>query len=121
MDSFATPVSGPMDDISKLDGGAWKFGLEFFNRLNSPWFKLLDPAKYERHVDRVQALDIQVIAACHTPVIRRPQMDEAFNLIRQIPHGDPPPQPGQPDLEALMRALASGQPYVWQPPPPGVA
>ena len=119
VDSFATPVSGPMDDISQLDQGAWKFGLEFFNRLNSPWFKLLDPAKFGRHVDQVQRLDIQAIAACHTPVIRRPKIDEAFDLIRGIPYGDPPPQPGQPDLEALIRALATGQPYVWEPPSPG--
>ena len=115
VDSFATPMPGPMDDISQLDSIAWKEGLQFFNRLNSPWFKLLDPAKYEQHVDRVQRLDIEVVAGCHTPVIPRSRIDEAFNIIRGIPFGDPPPQPGQPDLEALMRAVATGQQYVWEP------
>ena len=118
VDSFAVPLPGPMEDITQLKAPQWKWGLEMFNRLNSPWFKLLDPAKYERHVDRVQELDIQVVAACHSPVIPRSKIDEAFTLIRGIPHGDPPPQPGQPDLEALMQCLATGQQYVWQPPSP---
>ena len=121
VDSFATPLPGPMDDISQLDAAAWKFGLEFLNRLNSPWFQMLDPGKYQRHVDRVQGLDIQVVAACHTPVIRRPEISAAFELIRGIPQGDARPQPQQPDLEELIHAVATGQQYMWQPPPPGEA
>jgi hypothetical protein len=70
-------------------------------------------------VDRVQKLDIEVIAACHTPVIRRPQISQAFDTIRKIPSLEPPPQPGQVDLEALMHAVATGQQYVWEPPSPG--
>jgi hypothetical protein len=107
-----------MDDISQLDSAQWKGGLEMFNRMNSPWFRLLDPDKFEQHVDRVQGLDIEVLASCHSPVIPRSKIDEAFNTIRGIPYGDPPPHPGQPDLEALMHALATGQQYVWQPPSP---
>src|SRR3990172_8385177 len=48
VDSFATPLPGPMNDITQLDAAAWQGGVEMFNRLNSPWFKLLDPDKYER-------------------------------------------------------------------------
>jgi flavorubredoxin len=118
VDSFATPLPGPMDDVSQLDGAEWKGGLEMFNCMNSPWFKLLDRDKYEQHVDRVQGLDLQVVAACHSPVIPRSKIDEAFTTIRGIVNLDPPPQPGQPDLEALMHALARGEQYVWEPPSP---
>ena len=121
VDSFATPLPGPMNDISELDPEAWQGGLEMFNRMNSPWFKLLDPDKFERHVDRVQKLDLDVVASCHSPVIHRPQIDDAFKMIRKIPYGDPPPQPGQVDLDALMHAVATGQQYVWEPPSPNGA
>ncbi len=121
VDSWATPLPGPMDDISQLDATAWKDGVEMFNRLNSPWFKLLDQDKFERHVDTVQRLDIEVLAACHSPVIRRPQIDQAFSLIRDIPKGEPPPQPTQVDLEALMHAIATGSEYMWEPPAPNGA
>ncbi len=91
-----------------------------FNCMNSPWFKLLDKDKYERHVDRVQSLELEVVAGCHTPVIRKSQIDQAFTMIRRIPDLEPPPQPCQPDLEELMHCVATGKQYVWEPPaPPG--
>jgi len=118
VDTFATPLPGPLDDIAQLDADAWKGGLELFNCMNSPWFKLLDPEKFERHVDKVQSMDIEAIAACHTPVIRRPQIDDAFKVIRNLPSLEAPPQPQHVDLEALMHAVATGQQYVWEPPAP---
>ena len=118
VDTFATPLPGPLEDISKLDAAEWKGGIELFNCMNSPWFKLLDPDKFERHVDRVQKMDIELIAACHTPVIRRPQIDQAFGMVRGLTALDAPPQPNQADLEAMMHAIATGQEYVWEPPAP---
>jgi flavorubredoxin len=121
VDTFATPLPGPMADIAELDPGAWKFGLEMFNRMNSPWFKLLDAAKFEQHVDRSQSLELSAVAACHSPVIRGTQIDEAFNMIRKLPGMDEAPQPCQVDLEALVHAVAVGEHYVWQPPMPAPA
>ena len=118
VDTFATPLPGPMDDMSQIPAEAWQGGIEMFNCWNSPWYKLLDPDKFERHVDRVQNLEIELIAACHTPVIRKLRIDEAFSMIRKIPHSNPPPQPGQPDLDAMMHAIATGQEYAWEPPAP---
>ena len=114
-DAFAMPLPGPMNDISELDPRAWQGGLEMFNTWNSPWCKLLDRAKYERHVDRVQGLDIEEVASCHSPVIRRPQIDQAFSLMRNVPHAVVPDLPCQADLEALKLALALGQEYAWRP------
>ncbi len=120
VDTFALPLPGPMNDISELEAPAWEQGVAMFNCLNSPWFKLLDKDKYERHVDRVQSLELEVVAGCHTPVIRKPQIDQAFTMIRRIPDLEPPPQPCQPDLEELMHCVATGKQYVWEPPaPPG--
>jgi len=121
VDAFATPLPGPMNDVSELDPAAWAGGLTMFNGWNSPWCKLLDAAKFERHVDRVQGLDLEVVASCHSPLIRRPQIDQAFSLIRQVPHAAVPDLPCQADLEALKYALATGQEYAWKPPAPSEA
>jgi flavorubredoxin len=118
VDSFATPLPAFMDDIAQLDPGFWQFGLGMFNRWNSPWFKMLDPEKYGKHVDRVQQLDIQVLAACHSPVIKGSHIPAAFEMIRAIPHSDALPQPGEPDLQALLSAVAEGRQYAWEPPAP---
>lgn len=118
VDSFALPLPGPMDHIGELDKEAWQQGVGLFNCMNSPWFKLLDQDKYERHVDRVQNLEIELIAACHSPVIRKSEIDEAFTMIRKIPELDPPPQPLQVDLDEMMHAIATGKEYIWEPAPP---
>lgn len=120
-DAFAVPLPGPMDDVSELDPGAWQAGVEMFNCWNSPWCKLVDQAKFDRHVDRVQGLDIEVVASCHSPLIRRPQIDQAFSIIRGIPDAAVPPLPGNADLQALKLALATGREYVWQPPVPAIS
>lgn len=120
VDSFALPLPGPVDDISQIPLDAWQQGVGMFNCMNSPWFQMLDKDKYERHVDRVQKLDIEVIASCHSPIIKRPEIATAFDIIRNIPNLDPPPQPQQADLEELMHCIATGKQYVWEPqPPPG--
>jgi flavorubredoxin len=119
VDSFATPLPGPMDDIAELDVEPWQGGLTMFNCWNSPWFKLLDQAKFEQHVDRTQSLEIEVLASCHSPVIRGGKIADAFNLIRGLPSGaGAPPQPGQPDLDEMMHAIATGKEYAWEPPAP---
>jgi flavorubredoxin len=121
VDTFATPLPSPMDDISQLDDMAWQQGLAMFNCMNSPWFQMLDPAKFEKHVDNVQKLDISTVACCHSPVIRGSHIDAAFNLIRSLPEMQPPPQPQQADLDELMHCIATGKQYVWEPPSPNGA
>jgi len=120
VDTFALPLPGPMDDVAGIPAEEWRGGMELFNTMNSPWFKLLDPDKYERHVDRVQKLEIETVAACHSPVIPKSHISQAFDIIRAIPSLDPAPQPQQVDLEAMMHALAKGEEYVWEPPAPPV-
>ena len=118
VDSFATPLPAPLDHIGDLDKDAWHQGVAMFNCMNSPWFKMLDADKYERHVDTVQSLELQAVASCHSPVIRKAEIDEAFSMIRSIPQMEPPPQPQQADLDELMHCIATGKEYVWQPGPP---
>jgi flavorubredoxin len=120
VDTFALPLPGPVDDISQIPLDAWQQGVGMFNTMNSPWFALLDQDKYERHVDRVQKLDIETIASCHSPVIKRPEISTAFDMIRNITKLDAAPQPQQADLDELMHCIATGKEYVWEPgPPPG--
>lgn len=70
----------------------------------SPWHQWLDPAKWGRHVDRVQGLGARAIASAHGPALAGSMIGEAFTLIRRAPDLDPFPLPTQADLEA-MRAV----------------
>ena len=58
---------------------------------------------------RVQNLDITTIAACHTPVIEGPFIEQAFDRIRQLPTLDPPPLPDQSVLDQIIAATSQPQ------------
>ena len=75
----------------------------------SPWLTMLDPDKYGRYVDRVQNLDITTIAACHTPVIEGPFIEQAFARVRELPTLDPPPLPDQSVLDQIIAATSQPQ------------
>ena len=67
---------------------------------------MTDPAKYDRHVDRSQSLDITTIASCHSPVIEGQFIEKAFERIRRLPTLDPPPMPDQSVLDQIVAATS---------------
>src|SRR4051812_21376624 len=107
VDTFATPLPDPHMGIADLDPDFWQFGLTMFAfGAVSPWLAMLDPVKYGRYVDKVERLPITTIAACHTPVIEGPFIQQAFDRVRQLPLVDPPPLPDQSILDQIIAATA---------------
>ena len=58
-----------------------------FSRYVSPWLTLVDEAKFQRTVDRIEALEPQVIVGCHTPVIGPGLVGDAIAATRLAPVG----------------------------------
>ncbi len=106
VDTFATNVAEPMVESADLPNDAFVEGQLFGGRLVAPWHELLDDAKYQRYVDRVQQLDISVVAGCHTPVIRGSRIEEAFATTRRLPGEDAWHDFTQADLDTWMDAMA---------------
>jgi hypothetical protein len=108
IDTFATPLPGvPMQELDDIDEEFWHFGMTLFALGGvSPWLGMVDPAKFNAHVDKIQNLDITTVAACHTPVLRGKRMDEAFALVRNLPNVDPPPLPDQSVLDQIVAATS---------------
>lgn len=104
-DSFATPMLEPVVSVAEMDPGFWTVGFAQFHQLVSPWYQLVDDVKYQRTVDRVEALGITVIAGTHTPVIETSHVGRAFEMIRNFASVDVPPSPGQAELEAMLRSF----------------
>jgi hypothetical protein len=93
--------------IADLDPEFWRFGMTMFAfGAVSPWLSMLDADKYGRFIDRVQSLEATTIAACHTPVIEGPFIDQAFEWARQLPTAEAPPLPDQTALEQIVAATA---------------
>jgi hypothetical protein len=71
---------------------------------------MVDAAKYGRFVDSVQQLDITTLAACHTPVLEGPFIQQAFDWARGLPLVEPPPLPDQSVLDEIVAATAAPAP-----------
>jgi len=105
-DCFATPVPAPARLVDDLDPDFWARGFAQFQQWNSPWFALVDEGRYQAQIDRLAGYGIETIAGCHTPVVGSTFVGAAFDLLRGVPSAAPTPEPGQPDLEAMLSAMS---------------
>lgn len=118
MDTFATNVQTPMPETAALSPDEFRDGQFFGGRLVSPWVALLDTQKFGTVVTDFQHLNAEVIAGCHCPVLRGPQIPEAYDLLRQLPEIPPWTEFTQADLDQWM-ALAESSVPPEQPRPSG--
>ena len=110
-DAFASPMPVPVRDVAALDLVPWLEGIHTFAQYISPWLDLVDEAKFQRAVDRIEALRPQVIVGCHTPVIGPSHVGDAIAATRIAPSATVPPQPDQSVLDAIQVVLGE-QPLV---------
>ena len=104
-DAFASPMATPVRHVAGVDPVAWEAGIHTFARYISPWLTLVDDAKFQRTVDRIEALRPQVLAGCHTPAIDGAYIAQAIAATRVAPSAVVPPQPNQSVLDAIQAAL----------------
>ncbi len=108
-DSFATPMLHVARNVDEIDPGFWGEGMAMFNRYVSPWLELVDDAKFQKTVDRIEQLGAQVLAGCHTPVIGRAHVGQALEHTRRSPHATIQPQPNQEVLDQIQLTLMAAQ------------
>jgi flavorubredoxin len=104
VDTFATLVFEPTEDVRDLDRDAWRMMMPAMNRGGAPWLEYVDPAKYSAHVARSESLRPNVVASAHSPAIYGDMVAEAFAAMHTLPVIEPAPFPGQADLDAMVAA-----------------
>lgn len=109
-DSFASPMPVPVRDVAALELTPWLEGIHTFAQYISPWLDMVDDAKFQRAVDRIEALNPQHIAGCHTPVIGPSHVGTAIAATRIAPSAVVPPQPDQSVLEGIQAVLGADVP-----------
>lgn len=106
-DAFASPMPVPVRDVEELELGPWLEGIHTFAQYISPWLGVVDAAKFQRTVDRIEALQPQVLVGCHSPAVRGHLVAEAIGATRTAPWATVPPQPDQSVLDAIQSVLAA--------------
>ncbi|WCO68296.1 MBL fold metallo-hydrolase [Iamia majanohamensis] len=106
-DCFGLPVPHAVDEVGQLDPDVQVEGSLLWHRLLSPWVVDVDPVRWTAAIGRVAALDPQVLASAHGPLVLRRDVARALDLLGDLPGMPPAPLPGQADLEAEVAALAA--------------
>jgi flavorubredoxin len=106
-DAFASPMPVPVRDVAAIDLVPWLEGIHTFAQYISPWLDLVDDAKFQRAVDRIEQLQPRAIVGCHTPVIGPSHVADAIAATRIAPSATVPPQPDQSVLDAIQAVLGA--------------
>jgi flavorubredoxin len=84
VDSFAALTNGAVHRHEDVPHGLYDESFLFFNSLVSPWHQFLDPVRYNRHVDRVEALKPRAVASAHGPLLVGDAIHDAFDRVRTL-------------------------------------
>jgi len=105
-DAFAAPMPSPVVDVAELDPEFWLGGMGTFHNYISPWLSIVDDARYQATVDRIERLSPAVIAGCHTPVIRGERVAAAIAATRLAPTARVFPLPHKSVFDKIQKNLA---------------
>ena len=106
-DSFGALIPSPAQDVGDIGDSAFADGFNLFNRLNHPWFELVDPAKFEKSLEAIRRLEPEVIASCHAPMARG-RTAAHLEAMSKIPSMDPLQLPDQAALDSILAQIQGG-------------
>jgi hypothetical protein len=93
--------------MGELDHGFWVESLSQEGRLAVGWHALVEPVKFDVHVERSARLRPGVVASAHGPVLWGQMVGEAFALVRSMARLEPVAEPGQGALDFMVAAIAA--------------
>lgn len=102
VDSFAALTTGAVYDAVDLPSDLFDGSFALFNSLISPWHQWLDPGRYHRHVDAIEAIGATIVASAHGPVLRGASITDALDRVRAMAGQPAVSPPGQETLDALV-------------------
>jgi flavorubredoxin len=106
VDTFALPLSEPVEDADDVPDDDFTEGQLMGSRLVAAWHDWLDERKFNGYVDKVRSMPIEVVASCHSPAIRGARIDRAFELLRRLPGMEPWQPFAHQDLEQWLADMA---------------
>lgn len=108
-DCFATPVpaGAQVDDVSELASPEWQEGSSILQSLLAPWTRSADLGAWSRCVTRVERLDPAAVVGAHGPVVRGPQLADAFGVLRALPAAPAPVTPDALVYDSLLERVGT--------------
>jgi hypothetical protein len=100
--------------VADVDAEVYSTGFNWFNRANSPWHEISDPAKVNAVGDRIRRLESHVIVSAHGPSALD-SSDKLCAMLVEIATMDPLILPNQAEFEQMLAAMEAAEPPVAPP------
>jgi flavorubredoxin len=84
VDAFGALTPGAAHHIDDLPRDLYEESFAEVNSSVSPWHQWLDPTRYRRHVDELEALRPTAVASAHGPILTGPAIADAFDRLRSL-------------------------------------
>jgi flavorubredoxin len=105
VDTFAAATSGAVHRVEDIPRELYDETFMLFNSMVSPWHQWLDPVRYDRHVDSVEALGPRVVASAHGPILTGSAIHDAFDRVRTLAAAPRIAPPGQALLDQILATV----------------
>ncbi|MBQ11931.1 MAG: hypothetical protein CMJ45_10310 [Planctomyces sp.] len=104
-DSFGAIIPDVAELATDVPDSAFYEGFSIFNRLNHPWFALVDQSKFEATVESIRRLEPDIIAGCHAPLAKGPRVEAHLQAMANLPAQGALDLPDQAALDGILAAI----------------
>ena len=104
-DAFGALTQGEVYDATDVPADLYEPSFAALNTWNTPWLEWIDCNRFAAHVQETAALDLDVVAGAHGPVLRGAAISDAFRRTLDLVGQAPVPAPGPPLLDQLVATL----------------
>lgn len=107
VDSFAAATPGAIHRVEDVPKDLYDETFMLFNSLVSPWHQFVDPVRYNRHVDAIEALRPKAVASAHGPILTGTAIHDAFDRVRLLAGEPRIVPPGQELLDEILAGVTA--------------
>lgn len=107
-DSFGAVIPDIAELATDIPESAFYEGFSIFNRLNHPWFAMVDQAKFDAALESIRRLEPDIIAGCHAPLAKGPRVEAHLQAMAKLPDQGSLDLPDQAALEGILAQIQGG-------------
>lgn len=101
-DAFGLFTPGEFENAGDIAADQRWTAFDESAQLISPWVRWVDPTRYGRHIDTIEALGVEVIVGAHGPAFTGSMVGEALRRMRDVPDLPGVDEPNQGHLDQIL-------------------
>jgi flavorubredoxin len=107
VDSFIALVPGEVYERDDVPDDLHEESFDAHNSWNTPWMEWVEPGRFAAHLATTAALDVEVVASAHGPLLRGQAIADAYRRVEALAGRPAAATPGQELLDQMVAVLTA--------------